>query len=387
MKDVGQKKETGGVLIHGNIVPFEQDAGFYLQKGMFYYQKNKPDKALRFFQRAVAAEPDNAFNHYNLACMLSKLGRLKEANRIFLHIIAELDDTLGDCYFLLGINYGLLEDMDKSREYLIRYLQAEPDGEMSFEAMELLDALDEDGSLEELSPNYVERDLFLDRVLETGSTEELVQLFNSNKGFRKALANRLYHESDEFKEEILHFYGKIGGDAACKVLRRFVKNPWIKERFRQLALLELKNMGYDGKVQTFQEGRITELDLDNYAFNMPVWKKEWQQVVDCAMQNMRKSNCYEDGFFEDIQAIWLDYINTVYPETPRIVKVETWAAALEYSLARFHFLSLTQKELADEYKVSSSSISSRFREINKALDLDEKAHRNMMAYLRSDFLK
>jgi tetratricopeptide (TPR) repeat protein len=383
MKDAKRKNETQSIAETGKIIPFEREAGFYLQKGMFYYQKNRPEKALRFFQKAVAVEPKNPFNHYNLACMLSKLGQLKEANRIFLHIIHELDASLSDCYFLLAINYGLLEDLDKSREYLMRYLQVEPDGEMSYEASELLDAIDEDVSFDEL-PAYAERDLFMDRILASGNEEEIQQLFCSSKGFRKALNNRLYHGSDEFKEDVLRLYGILGGDASRRVLLEFVKNPWIKERFRQLALLELKNLGEQDAVQIFQDGELREVQLTAYPINTPVWRQEWQQVVDCAMRNMRKSNCYEEGFFEDVQAIWLDYINTVYPDVPRMSGPETWAAALEYSLARFHFLSLTQKELAGEYNVSAAGISRKFQQINKALQLDEKAYRNMLVYLKGE---
>lgn len=367
-----------------NVVPFERDAGFYLQKGMFHYQKNRLDKALLYFQKAVSVEPRNPFNHYNLACMLSKMGRLKEANRIFLHIISELDRNMPDCYFLLAINYGLLEDLKKSREYLMRYLQADPEGELSYEAMELLDALDEDICIDEL-PAYAERDLFMERILKSGNSEELSKLYNSHSGFRSALNNRLYHGSDEFKEDILRFYGAFGGDAARRILREFVKNPWVKERFRQLALLELKNLGERGELQIFCGGELKDVDLEQYPLRMPVWRREWQQVVDCAMNNMRKSNCYDEGFFDDVQAIWLDFINTVYPATPKITKVQTWAAALEYSLARFHYLNLTQKELSDEYAVSTASISSKFQVINNALNLDEKAYRNMITYLKGEY--
>jgi tetratricopeptide (TPR) repeat protein len=382
MKGAKHKAEVSNAVQKGNVVPFEREAGFYLQKGMFYYQKNKPDKALRFFQKAVAADPKSPHNHYNLACMLSKLGQLNEANRIFLHIISELDDSIGDCYFLLAINYGLLEDLEKSREYLMYYLQLDPDGEMSFEAMELLDAIDEDVAFD--MPSYSERDIFLEKTLETGSAEELGNLYQSSRGFRKALNNRLYHGSDEFKEEILRFYGVLGGEGARKVLRAFVRNPWIKERFRQLALLGLKSLGQHEKIQVFSDGQVREMDLENYPMKMPEWRREWQQVIDCSMQNMRKSNCYEEGFFDDVQAIWLDFINSVYPDTPRITKTETWAAALEYSLARFHFLNLTQKELANEYGISVGSISSKFQEINKALNIDEKAYRNMLTYLKGE---
>ncbi|MBS4021211.1 MAG: tetratricopeptide repeat protein [Dethiobacter sp.] len=365
------------------VVPFEREAGYYLQKGMTYYQKNKLNKALMHFRKAVEVEPKNPYNHYNLACLLSKLGRLKEANRIFHHIILDLDNTLADCYFLLAINYGLLEDMNKSREYLQRYLDADPEGDMVFEAMELLDALEDDMAPGDL-PAYAEKDLVLEEILRSESPEELSSMFSGSTGFRQALSNRLYHGSDEFKENILRFYGTQGGEAACRALQDFIKNPWIKERIRQLALLELKNMGQGGTVQVFNDGELKSMDLDSYPVKTPVWREEWQQVMDCAMENMRRSDCYDEGFFDDIQAIWLDYINSVYPDVPRIAKYETWAAALEYSLARFHFLNLTQKELAQEYGVSAGSVSNRFKEINATLNIDHKAYQNMISYLKRD---
>ncbi|MBT9138895.1 MAG: hypothetical protein DDT31_01474 [Syntrophomonadaceae bacterium] len=383
MKEAKSKAVANGRKA-ANVVPFEQDAGFYLQKGMFYYQKNRSDKALRFFRKAVSVEPKNPFTHYNLACVLSKLGRLKEANKIFLHIVSELDGMMADCYFLLAINYGLLEDLDKSREYLMRYLQEEPEGEMSAEAMELLTSIDEDFTFIGL-PAYSERDMALEKVLQAGKIEDLSRLYSSSQGFRKALNNRLYHGSDQFKEDIIRFYGTMNGQGAQKTLREFVKNPWIKERFRQLALLELKGMEDSNKVQIFINGARQELDLENYPIEKPAWRKEWQQVIDCAMKNMRKSDCYAEGFFVDVQAIWSDFINTVYPQTPRIVKTATWAAALEYSLARFHFLDLTQRELAEEYSVSVTSISDKYKKINAVLQIDEKGHRNMLEYLKSEY--
>ncbi len=383
MKEAKSKTAASGKKV-ANVVPFEQDARFYLQKGMFYYQKNRSDKALRFFRKAVSVEPKNPFTHYNLACVLSKLGRLKEANKIFLHIVSELDGMMADCYFLLAINYGMLEDLDKSREYLMRYLQEEPEGEMSAEAIELLTSIDEDFAFTGF-PAYSERDLALEKVLQAGRAEELNRLYSSSQGFRRALSNRLYHGSDQFKEDIIRFYGAMNGLGAEQTLREFVKNPWIKERFRQLALLELKGMEGCNKVQIFVNGERQELDLENYQNEKPAWRKEWQQVLDCTMKNMRRSDCYAEGFFVDVQAIWSDFINTVYPQTPRIVKTATWAAALEYSLARFHFLNITQKELAEEYGVSVTSISDKYQKINEVLQIDEKGHRNMLDYLKSEY--
>jgi len=361
------------------VVPFEREAEYYLHKGMSYCQRNMLSKALTYFRKAAEVEPDNPYNQYNLACLLSRLGQIKEANAIFHLIVHKMDASLTECYFLLAINYGLLEDMNRSREYLLRYLQADPEGEMALEAAELLEVLEGDsGHL------YAEKDQGMENLLRKGDTEELRRLYDDDAGFRRALQNSLYECSDEFKEGILRFYGKLGSGAAGKVLHEFVKNPWIKERFRQLALLELKNQGETGSIQAFVDGEVRDVDLGECPVKTPVWRQEWQRVVDCTITNMRRGQCYDEGFFHDVQAIWLDFINTVYPDVPRINKCETWAAALEYCLARFHFLSLTQKELAREYGISVASVSNRFREINEALNIDKKAYQNMISYLKRE---
>src|SRR5690554_3815032 len=98
MKESYGKTDAYPVQNRNKVVPFQRDAGFYLKKGMFHYRKNRPEKALFYFQKAVSADPADAFNHYNLACMLSKIGRLHEANRIFLYILHELDPEMTDCY-------------------------------------------------------------------------------------------------------------------------------------------------------------------------------------------------------------------------------------------------------------------------------------------------
>jgi tetratricopeptide (TPR) repeat protein len=380
MKDA-QRKTSGSRDAAGKVVSLPDHAGYYLQKGMSYYQRNKLAKAHLYFKRAVELEPGNPYNHYNLACLLSKQGQLEEANQVFEKIVTAMEPPIPDCYFLLAINFGLLEDLEKSRDYLRRYLTADPGGEMADEARELLGAL-EGGDFFSPAPSYSERDLLLEKVLRRGTKEELDLLYANDNNFKTVLNDRLYRGPDEFKEEILRFYGRLGDGGSRKVLREFVKNPWIKERFRQLALLELRALGEDGKIEIFTGGALQDVEMDDYPVREPVWRAEWQRVVSHARDNMRRSKCYDESFFEDVQAIWHDFINTTYPDVPRITKPEAWAAALEYSLARFHCLSLTQKELAVEYGVSQASISGKYREINEALGLDRKAYQNMLDYIR-----
>ena len=120
------------------VVLFQQDTNYYVEKGSYYHQKNKLSKALLFFRRAIELEPKNAISHYNLACLLSKTSRLEEANRVFSHIVQNLDTKMTECYFLMAINYGLLEDLESAKKYLQKYIDLSPEGEMAEEARELV---------------------------------------------------------------------------------------------------------------------------------------------------------------------------------------------------------------------------------------------------------
>lgn len=366
---------------NSKVLPFARDVSYYFRKGTYYYQKNKWPKALLYFRKTTEVEPENPFNHYNLACLLSKMGRLKEANEIFRFIVTALDPSLTECYFLMAVNFGLQEDLEQAREYLLRYIDLDPAGDMVEEARELLLVLSKEGEEAGNLLTLEEKERLMKKIVES-SQEELIEQFRENPSFRRILERGLYQAGDELKEDIIRFYSVLNDGTARRVLLEFVRNPWVKDRLRQVALLELKNMGVGGRVAIYLDHKQREINLEAYPLVAPLWREEWQVVLDCALNNMRRSACYDEGFYEDIQAIWIDFINGVYPDVPRIQKPETWAAGLEYSLARFHFLNLTQKELAEEYGVSHASVSSKYKRINQVLNIEHKAYQNMLIYLK-----
>ena len=314
--------------------------------------ENKLTKALLFLKKAIELDPENALTHYNLACLLSKTSRLKEANRIFKHIVLKLDPSFTECYFLMAINYGMMEDLPKAKHYLLQYLQVSPEGQMADEAQELLLAMEEeDEETIDFNPDLTfQENEALEDALSTLSEAQFRELF-SDKGFRRTLQWGLYQGSDSLKERIIRLYGMLHTDEAYGYLKEYVINPWVKERLRQVALLELKNIAPLGSCRIYAGGNIKEIDLSSYPLLAPVWREEWQRVLECTYNNMRNSPYYGEEFFADVEAIWLDYINHAYPHVPRIVKPQTWSAGLEYCLARFHFLSVTQKELSRCYGV------------------------------------
>jgi tetratricopeptide (TPR) repeat protein len=363
-----------------NVIPFLQTANYYYKKGNQYYQQNKLEKALLFFKKSIEVEPDNALHHYNLACLLSRMGYLEKANNIFSFIVHQMDPALTECYFLMAINYGLEDDLEKSRYYLNLYLHFSPEGEMAMDAEELLYALSEEDRFEEKYPaKKLNNDQHSDTFLVEG--KELVKHYAENPDKHRILWQALYGKKEEAAEKAIKTFGLLKEHGGEEHLLEFVKNPWVKQRLRLLALLTLKNMRVKGLVTVYMDESLRDIDLSYYPLLAPRWLREWQEVLEQTLKNMRLSKSYNDDFYEDVFAIWLDYLNNIYPKVPNIKKIETWSAGLEYALARYHFLNLTQKTLAKQYGVSAASISSKFRQINEVLHIEYRAYRNMFRFI------
>lgn len=389
MNQLGRADRPRGIIKSSErsqkVIPFDQDAIYYARMGTYYNSKNKLSKALLFLQKAIEIEPENPWNHYNLACLLSKTSRLKEANGIFRHIVQNMDPELTECYFFMAVNHGLMEELGEAKRCLLKYLHVSPEGEMADEAEDLLMAMEEDDEPEpgscSLSPAENEALLHLiDEISGVRFKERLVE----EKEFRQTLQKGLYQGSDLVKEAIIRLLGGADCEMSRRNLVEFAANPWVNERLRQVALLELKRIAPAGRVKVYSEGHFREVSLQNCPAPAPVWKQSWQQVLECTFANMRRSAYYSEEFFDDAEAIWIDYINTSYPDGPRVDKPQTWAAGLEYCLARFHFLGTTQKELAEAYGVSEASVRRKFTQINELLQIDQKAYRNMLTFLANN---
>ncbi|MCL6516830.1 tetratricopeptide repeat protein [Alicyclobacillus sp.] len=124
-----------------NVISLRQDAAFFFERGVRYLERNDLRRALKAFRRTVEVEPDNPVNYCNLAGVLSELGDFEASNEVLLHVLRHLDPTMAECQFYLANNYANMGDYETAEEYVLRYLDADPDGEYAQEAVEMLDIL------------------------------------------------------------------------------------------------------------------------------------------------------------------------------------------------------------------------------------------------------
>jgi tetratricopeptide (TPR) repeat protein len=149
-------------------------------------------------------------------------------------------------------------------------------------------------------------------------------------------AIRIYPEDPEFHLNLARSFARYGDfDAAKRALGSYIRyepDKDLAERFEQLF-----GEGMD-EVETLVTKEMTERKL-------PL------EVVGAAVQ------------------MWLEYRICLGRRPLVIRKPETWAAALDYTVRKVNFQELTQREIADIYAVSPSTVRAYHNDLIQTLDI------------------
>lgn len=123
------------------IIKMRLNAKFFYEKAVESLDRNRYDKALKYFRRVVEYEYDNPVNHCNLAGILSEMGRYAESNKILEEIVERIDPSMTECYFYMANNYANMEDYESAVRQLVKYLENDPHGYYLEECEEMLEFL------------------------------------------------------------------------------------------------------------------------------------------------------------------------------------------------------------------------------------------------------
>ncbi len=136
-----QRATSNSANRRGNVIRFRQDAEYFAERGMRYLEQNHLTKALKAFQRTVELKPDSPIHQCHLAGVLSELGDFEASNKVLRLILDQLDPTMSECEFYLANNYANMGEYEAAEECVLRYLDADPDGEYAPDAEEMLTIL------------------------------------------------------------------------------------------------------------------------------------------------------------------------------------------------------------------------------------------------------
>ena len=131
----------------GKVIPFSQNATFYMKRGAKELEKNDLTAAISNYREAYERAPQDPEIAIALAEILSQMQRFEESNRVIFQLFADMDEAPSECHFGLACNYFGLQDYDSAADSFEDYLDADPEGEFAADAEDFLDLIDDDGAM------------------------------------------------------------------------------------------------------------------------------------------------------------------------------------------------------------------------------------------------
>jgi tetratricopeptide (TPR) repeat protein len=188
--------------------------------------------------------------------------------------------------------------------------------------------------------------------------------------FRSSVRWALEHGDRDMKLQVIKALAMFGGDGEESALRAFLLREREEDYLKKVAIFVLRSRGVKEPLEALIDGRRMELAASPEAEKLPVWLDAWQQVMEVAWARMDEGCDIIQK--HDLQTLWVEYLSRSYPDIPRMVKPEAWAAALEYLTALMHRRPVSYRDLSERYRVSAGSIRKNVERIDEMCGVKEK---------------
>jgi hypothetical protein len=156
---------------------------------------------------------------------------------------------------------------------------------------------------------------------------------------------------------------------AATALQRYILDQNPDPVLKTIALQALKEMGVSGKVRIVKFGKAYDVLIDN----VPSSEDEFPPDVWKVMELVSAQTLNDNPSFPSFAApLWMEFLFASYPVIPNLSPLEGWAAAIHYLTSKYFTENKPRKEIANQYGVSVSILSSRYKQIYDRLYLGRK---------------
>lgn len=180
----------------------------------------------------------------------------------------------------------------------------------------------------------------------------------------------LRHGDQQTKLQVIQALGMIADLEVQEALCAFLLEPDEDEYLKQVAIFVLRSMGYDEPLEVIRKGKRMTVQGNDLTAQLPVWEGEWQAVLELALRTMNKRYDMLEQY--DLQTLWVEFLTRVYPDIPKIHKIEGWAAALEYLIAKMHRRTISYHEVAGRYHTSITTVSKIVKRLDEVCGIKKK---------------
>lgn len=203
-----------------------------------------------------------------------------------------------------------------------------------------------------------------------GTGDELPERMKRDPLVRSSFFWALRYGDRRMKLQVIQAFSLVADDEVKAALREFLKQPGEDDMLKRVAILVLRGIGDAEPVETVLGGERVIVEANKMPVRLPAVNAGWQAVAEAALQRMQ--NRFDAVQQHDLLALWAEFLQRLYPETPVIRKAEGWAAALEYLTALMHRQGITFEEAATRYGVSAATVSRHVRRIDEVCGVRER---------------
>lgn len=302
---------------------------------------------------------------YKLATTMGVLGEHTEALRLFRQLIKlekNAEPGLYHCAAAAACNLG---QYDQANGYWRKAQRLDPDSEIPGFYLHQLEEWQKKNQGQVPTVSYHYQLPFEEQLLKLDDqSQDLPEQLRNNPLIRSSFFWALNHGDKETKVQVLQVFEYLADQEVEQVLRSFLTKRDEEDDLKRLALYVLNQIGAKEPYQVVLNGKETEIQHFELSQEWSDWMETWEQVLECCLAGMRGS--YDIIHMNDAQIIWTDFLRHNQSRLPEIRKVQGWAAALEYVVAKLHGISLTQESVAKKHEVSSSTVRRHVRLLEQA---------------------
>ncbi|WP_088834913.1 tetratricopeptide repeat protein [Paenibacillus tyrfis] len=307
---------------------------------------------------------------FKLATTMGILSEHEKAFRLFKRLLKTGEAGLDPCLFhytaVAAYNTGRYEEAQRQWKQAEKF---DPGSEIPKFYLNLLDRHREETRKPPVSYHYhlpfEEQFRGLERA-EGGLPEHMKR----DPLVRSSFFWALRHGDGDTKLQVIQAFGLIADDEVKDALTEFIMLPDEDDYLKQVAIFVLRSIGMKEPLTAVLNGKRTTVAPSPFSPGLPVWESKWQAIMETALRHMTRR--YDMVQQYDLQTLWVEYLSRVFPNVPKMTKVEGWAAALEYLTAKMHRRPISYHEAAQRYGVSVATVSKNAKLIDEACGLKEK---------------
>ncbi len=347
----------------GNLHALCNLAIFYQHFG----DRESLEELLEVLRKTYPFHQDHVFK---LATTMGILNEHEKAFRLFKRLLKTGEAALDPCLFhytaVAAYNTGRYEEAQRQWKQAEKF---DPGSEIPKFYMNLLDKHREEARKPSVSYHYhlpfEEQFRGLERA-EGGLPEHMKR----DPLVRSSFFWALRHGDGDTKLQVIQAFGLIADDEVKDALTEFIMLPDEDDYLKQVAIFVLRSIGIKEPLTAVLNGKRTTVEPSPFSPGLPVWESKWQTVMETALRHMARR--YDMVQQYDLQTLWVEYLSRVFPNVPKMTKIEGWAAALEYLTAKMHRRPISYHEAAQRYGVSVATVSKNAKLIDEACGLKEK---------------